>query len=420
MGVLHAHALQAVVQFVLLQGVAFPGLLLDVGGPGDVLGQREDLPGPRRHVDVDAGDEDDPLPPVGRLLDDGSKGAVELHLGVDLGRGEGRVAAGDDPRHGPDQVAVDVVARLGDALAAAPEMEEVGVKVVGDRGPLQRPALADPRGEVRRGPKGLGGAEQAYRLAVAVLLVGQPGEVEEEPFIALLAQQLVVYDHQPFVAVAVELDVPGGEGVLVVVPGEDVADGAAVRGVFVPLGLQPPVDAELARLGLVTHVARLDDHRVPAVVGVGGVAVGRDDAADPAVVEGEGTEVLGDQDDRVALVLVRAEGPRRHDQVGLHAEGEAEVEQPRHEVAVPHGVVVHAEAVLQVHGHGVGSSRRGRAPKVLQACEGGQKRVGPFPARKEPQPGTLGPASRMDSPASSANFSKFSANMAARRAARAS
>ena len=49
-------------------------------------------------------------------------------------------------------------------------------------------------------------------------------------------------------------------------------------------------------------------------------------------------EMLGDQYDRVALVLVRAIGPRRHDLAGLEAFRDAEIEQFRHECAVTHHV----------------------------------------------------------------------------------
>jgi hypothetical protein len=44
----------------------------------------------------------------------------------------------------------------------------------------------------------------------------------------------------------------------------------------------------------------VDDHHIPAVFGVGRVAVGGDDPADLTVIERENPEMLGDQDDRIA------------------------------------------------------------------------------------------------------------------------
>lgn len=63
---------------------------------------------------------------------------------------------------------------------------------------------------------------------------------------------------------------------------------------------------------MVADMAGLQDEQVLAVVGMRSVPVRRHNAAGPAVIEQEGAEVLGQLDEGVALVLVRAEGARRH------------------------------------------------------------------------------------------------------------
>jgi hypothetical protein len=47
-------------------------------------------------------------------------------------------------------------------------------------------------------------------------------------------------------------------------------------------------------------------------MGMRPVPIERDVAADQAVVERKGSEMLGDQNDRIALTLVRAKRARRH------------------------------------------------------------------------------------------------------------
>ncbi len=81
-------------------------------------------------------------------------------------------------------------------------------------------------------------------------------------------------------------------------------------------------------------MAGMNDDQVLAVMGVRAVTVGGDNAAHQAVVEGEAVEVLGDQDDRIALALIRAEGPRRHDLAMLEAKGAAQIVELWHEGTV--------------------------------------------------------------------------------------
>ena len=98
--------------------------------------------------------------------------------------------------------------------------------------------------------------------------------------------------------------------------------------------LEPAVDAKDAAFRVVADVAGMNDHHVPAVLGVGRVAVGGHDSADLAVIERKDAKVFGDQDDRIALVLVRAERPRGHDLAGFETERLAQVVQPGNEAAV--------------------------------------------------------------------------------------
>jgi hypothetical protein len=66
------------------------------------------------------------------------------------------------------------------------------------------------------------------------------------------------------------------------------------------------------------------------------MAVDRDLAADPAVVEGKSAEMLRDQDDRIALAFVRTKGARRHHPVAFEAERQAIIVKSRDELAVAH------------------------------------------------------------------------------------
>ena len=70
-----------------------------------------------------------------------------------------------------------------------------------------------------------------------------------------------------------------------------------------------------------------------------------DHAADLPVVEREGAEVLGDQDDRKTLVFIGAEGTRRHDHAGFETQGFAVVVELGHEHAVAHHHALDMEIV---------------------------------------------------------------------------
>jgi hypothetical protein len=87
-------------------------------------------------------------------------------------------------------------------------------------------------------------------------------------------------------------------------------------------------------------MAGLDDDEIFAVMGMRPVPVERDVAADQTVVEWKGSEVLGNQNDRIALTLVGAECPRRHHSVAPESERQTVIVKPRHELAVAHRVSV--------------------------------------------------------------------------------
>ncbi|WP_157860940.1 hypothetical protein [Bradyrhizobium viridifuturi] len=55
-------------------------------------------------------------------------------------------------------------------------------------------------------------------------------------------------------------------------------------------------------------MAGLDQHQVLAVMGIRPMAVDRDLAADPSMVERKRSEMLGQQHDRIALALIGAKG----------------------------------------------------------------------------------------------------------------
>ena len=163
-------------------------------------------------------------------------------------------------------------------------------------------------------------------------------ELQEQPLWALLVQKLVVDNDDVLVVERAALHLLACVAIFLLVPVQHRAKLAAIVAHGAAVGAVALVDAEAAGVGVVADMARLDDHEVLAVMGIGAVAVDRDFAADPAVVEGKGTEMLRDQDDGVALALVRAERPRGHHPLPLEAEPAAVIVKPRHKLAVAHGV----------------------------------------------------------------------------------
>ena len=95
--------------------------------------------------------------------------------------------------------------------------------------------------------------------------------------------------------------------VFVLIPMQHRAELAATVAELAAGGALALVNAEALGIGVVPDMAGLNDDEVLAVMGMRPVAVGGDLAADPAVVEGKCAEMLGDQDDRIALAFVGAE-----------------------------------------------------------------------------------------------------------------
>jgi hypothetical protein len=72
--------------------------------------------------------------------------------------------------------------------------------------------------------------------------------------------------------------------------------------------MYPAVAAEAGVARFVADVAGVDDQQALTVFGIRAVAIGCDDGPAAPVVERETAEMLGQQDDGVALVLVGTEG----------------------------------------------------------------------------------------------------------------
>jgi len=99
------------------------------------------------------------------------------------------------------------------------------------------------------------------------------------------------------------------------------------------------IGTEGLRSGIITNVACLDDNQILAMFGVGAVAIGCNNTANHAMVERKGTEVLGDQDNRIALVFIRAESAGRHDFARFESQRLAQIVQSRYKPAVTHHVI---------------------------------------------------------------------------------
>ncbi len=168
----------------------------------------------------------------------------------------------------------------------------------------------------------LGGAVDPQRLGLPDHLVGDDHFIQpqEETLLTIRVQQLVVDDDDGGAVETGEIDIFTRKPVLLPIPVEDAADFAAGGGEHFLVHLQAAIGSPLLFFRVVANMARLDDDQVFAMVCMRPVAVGGDDAADHAMVEGECAEVLGDQDDRIALALVGAEGARRHDAASLEAQ----------------------------------------------------------------------------------------------------
>ena len=168
----------------------------------------------------------------------------------------------------------------------------------------------------------LGGAVDPQRLGVSAHRVGDDHFVQsqEQPLFTIRVQQLVVDDDDGGPIETGEIDVFTGKQVLILIPVKDAADLAASRSEHLLVHLQAAIGSPLLLFRIVADMACLDDDQILAVMSMRPVAVGGDDTAYHSMVEREGAEVLGDQDDRIALAFVGAEGARRHDAACLEAQ----------------------------------------------------------------------------------------------------
>jgi hypothetical protein len=120
------------------------------------------------------------------------------------------------------------------------------------------------------------------------------------------------------------------------IPMQHRAEPAAIVAKTAIGGAQPLIGSEFLLRGIIADVTGLKDDQIFAMMGVRAMPIGGDLAADPPMVEGKGAEMLRQQDHRIALALVRAEGARGHHQRALKAQRQAVIIQPRHEQAVAH------------------------------------------------------------------------------------
>jgi len=142
--------------------------------------------------------------------------------------------------------------------------------------------------------------------------VDQPVKVEEQAFGAIFVKELVADENSGLAAEPAAEDVLAGMTIFELVPTQYRAELAAIVAEFVAVGALPLIDAEPLAIGVVADMAGLDDDEIFTVMGMRPVPIERDVAADQAVVERKGSEMLGDQNDRIALTLVRAKRARRH------------------------------------------------------------------------------------------------------------
>ncbi len=336
-GILAGLRAQSRQQFGLLQSFVGAIRLLHEGGPGHEFGERKSLSGLRGNIDVQPGHVEHALALVAVLPNDGAEGAIEFHLRVDLSRGQQRLRGGDDPGHRLEQILLQVAAALQIALNVALEPEVFRQQPCADgfAASLFPTRLFHEAPQLGRGEQAFGGAPAMHRPKLPVAdRRRQSLQIEKQTLVAIFPEQLVVDGDEIILAVALQQDVVPGEGIFILIPAQYGFDLAATGGRMAVLALSASVDAKHAALRLVADVAGVDDHHVPTVLGVGRVAVGRDDSADLTVVEREDPEMLGDQNDRIALIFIRAKRPGRHDLAGLEAERFAQVVQPGNEGAI--------------------------------------------------------------------------------------
>ena len=104
----------------------------------------------------------------------------------------------------------------------------------------------------------------------------------------------------------VDGDIAAGKFVFTQIPVNRGMNFAAVAGAAVVSGLNTPVRAKGISFRVITDMAGMDNHQIFTVMGVRAMTVTRHNAADLSMIKGEGTEMLCQQNDRVALAFIRA------------------------------------------------------------------------------------------------------------------
>jgi hypothetical protein len=255
---------------------------------------------------------------------------------------------------------------LGSFSRAAPEEEQVVGQAIADDIGFAAPKIRrQTLGESRGGTKRFRRAQHLERLLAAI---DQPLEVKDQAIGPVFIEQLVVDKDCGLTVERTAPDMVAGMAVFLLVPAQHRAELSAIIAEFPAGGALPPVNAETFCVGVVTDVARLNDDEILAVMGVRSMAVGGDLAANPAVIEWKGLEMLGNQDDRIALALVRAKCPRRHHSFAGKSERQAVIVQSRNELAVTHRPIAEPE-ILYVTPHQArppsrGDRLRARAPQI--------------------------------------------------------
>ncbi len=160
--------------------------------------------------------------------------------------------------------------------------------------------------------------------------------MQEQALGAIRVQQEIVDEYRRLVLDRAEENVFPRVIVFPLIPVQNRAECAAIVAEAAVGGARPLVDAESAANRIIADVPGLNDDEILAMMGVRPMPIRRHLAADPSVVEGERAEMLHQQDDGIALALVRAERPRGHYSRPLEPEGQAVAIEPRREQTVAH------------------------------------------------------------------------------------
>ena len=153
--------------------------------------------------------------------------------------------------------------------------------------------------------------------------VDQQIEVQQQAFGALFIEEQIVDVNDRLAVKPAAQNVIAGMAIFGLVPVQHAAELAAIVAELLTGGALALIDAEALGIGIVADMAGMDDDQVLAMMGMRPVPVGGDLAADLAVVERKGPEMLGDQDDRITLAFVGAKcrATASCDRAGIRATG---------------------------------------------------------------------------------------------------